>query len=122
MRIQRRNGPIPRISLNGRHVTETTNEFGTPATSNTAFTLLTCTVQPYVGDDFILGSDGYGTKDLFTVFTATQLTAGDENSTVKADEVQINNQWYKVIKVQPWGVGVIPHYCATVVLKDAGLI
>jgi hypothetical protein len=122
MRIQRRNGPIPRISLNGRHVTETLNEFNTPTIDTEPFTLLTCTVQPYVGDDFTLGAEGFGTKEVFTVFTATQLTAGSEASEVKADEVQINGQWFKVIKVQPWGVGVIPHYCATVILKDEGLV
>ena len=122
MRIPRRNGPIPKITLNARHVTETVNQFGTPTTTNVAFTCELCTVQPFVGDDLVIAQDGFSTKDVYTLFTATPVTSGDEDSDVKADEVEYKGKWYKVYKVQDWDVGIIPHFCATLVLKDGGLV
>lgn len=122
MRMKRRNGPIPRKSLNARHVTEVLDDFGTPTITEVPFTLTLCTVQPFVGDDFILGSDGLQNKDVFTVFTETPLQSGKEGSEIKADEVEINGEWYIVYKAQPWQVGIgLDHYCATVILKDEGL-
>ena len=121
--IKRRNGAIPRKTLQARHKQDVLDEFERPLTPTvTPFSAKNCTVQPYVGDTFQLAPDGFQGKDVFTVFTETLLTRGKEGSLIKPDELLINNVWFRVVKVKPWQVGLIPHYECIVVELDEGLV
>ena len=121
--IKRRNGAIPRKTLQARHKQDVLDEFERPLTPvTTPFKIYNCTVQPYVGDTFQLAPDGFQGKDVFTLFTETLLTRGKEDSLIKPDEVLINNIWFRVVKVKPWQVGLIPHYECIVVELDEGLV
>lgn len=123
MRYARRNGAIKRPTLQARHVTDVLDEFERPQTPVlTLFDATLCTWQPYVGDTFQLAPDGFQGKDVLTLFTATELTKGREGGVIKPDEVLIKNVWYRVVKVKPWSVGIIPHYECVVVEIDEGLI
>lgn len=123
MRMKRRSGPIPRITLSARHVTETVNAFNEPTgLTKTPFNALLCTIQPFVGDDMLPALEGFSTKDVYTVFTETEIIAGEEGTAIKSDEIQIYNKWYRVVKVKKWQVGVIPHYEVVCILLDTGLI
>jgi hypothetical protein len=77
-----------------------------------------CTVQPYIGKDLSILEDGYNTRDIRTVFTETKCSVGKEGSDQLADEVLIDETWFKVIKAQPWQTGIISHYALTVVELD----
>lgn len=119
----KRRGGIPRKPLDARHVQDILDEFERPTgRSLVSFQALYCTVQPYIGDVFLLAPDGFQGKDIFTVFTETQLSIGKEGGTTKPDEVLINSKWFRVVKVQPWQVGLIPHYECVVVELDEALI
>lgn len=123
MAIRRSNSKIPRRTLQGRSVEEQLDEFERPELIlRQPFDVNKCTVQPYTGDRLALSSDGFQGKDIQTIFTETELTSGLEASNRKADEVLINSRYYKVVKVKPWQVGVIPHYECIVVEIDEGLI
>lgn len=121
--IKRRNGAIPRKTLQARRKQDVSDEFERPLTPIvTPFEAKNCTIQPYVGDTFQLAPDGFQGKDVFTVFTETLLTRGKEGSLIKPDELLINNVWFRVVKVKPWQVGLIPHYECIVVELDEGLV
>lgn len=120
--IKRRRGAIPRKTLQARHVQDTVDKFGTPQVGQavyTPFNLLFCTVQPYVGEDLIVADTGFQSKRAYTIFTETAVTEGEEDSLIKPDEVLIDGDWYRVMKVKPWQVGVIPHY-EVIVVKIVG--
>lgn len=122
MRNKRR-GAIPRKTLEGRHITDNVDKFNRPlAPTITPFEAKLCTVQPYVGEDLIVGADGFQSKSAFTVFTDTPITEGEEGSLIKPDELLIYGKWYRAAKVKVWQVGVIPHYECTFVQKDLGAI
>lgn len=123
MRLGRRKSSgIPRKDLSARHVVETLDQYGMPTTTVTPFSLINCTVQPYQSDELLLQPDGLAIKDAYTIYTDTLATAGEEGSTVKADEVSLFGGWYKVLKSSPWQVGVINHYELIVVRKQENLV
>lgn len=123
--IKRRRGVIPRKSLQARHVQDTVDKFGSPVQGQaiyTPFTLNNSTVQPYTGEDLAVIDTGFQNKKTFVIFTETKVTEGDEDSLTKPDEVMVFDEWYRVVKVKPWQVGVIPHYEVTVVKIVGNLI
>ena len=123
--IKRRRGVIPRKSVQGRHVQDTVDDFGRPLVGQavyTPFNVLNTTVQPYIGEDFMAADSGFQSKRTYTIFTETKLTEGEEDSIIKPDEVMIDGDWYRVVKVKPWQVGVIPHYECVVVKIVGNLI
>jgi hypothetical protein len=120
--IKRRRGVIPRKTVQGRHVQDTVDNFGRPLVGQavyTPFNLLNTTVQPYQGEDLMVLDTGFQSKRAFTLFTETKVTEGEEDSQIKPDEVMIDGDWYRVVKVKPWQVGVIPHY-EVIVVKTVG--
>jgi hypothetical protein len=123
MRQKRRNSSIPRKNLPARRVVETVNDFNEVVGKTlTNFTLKLCTVQPMVGNDMLALVDGYQNKDCYTIWTQTECRVGKEGTHIKADEIQLYNKWYRVLKVKNWSVGVIPHYEVLVVEIDEGLV
>lgn len=120
--MKRSRGAIPRKKLNGRHVQQVVNDFSEiTGYTYTPFELKQCTAQPLVGDDLINAVEGYDSKSVYTVYTETKVTQGKQGTNIKPDEIQINGEWYRVIKVKAWQVGVIPHYEVTCVEIDEGL-
>lgn len=116
---------LPRITLEARHVEDNVDKFGRPDPLNplyTPFDLEFCTVQPYVGDDLIVSGDGFDSKTVYTIFTETEVTEGEDDSTIKPDEVKVYGKWYRVAKVKRWQTGVIPHYEIIVVKKQGGTV
>lgn len=112
-------GGIPRVTLQGRGVTQGTDSRGRPtARTYTPFDLLSCTVQPYIGDDLLTLEDGYSNKNVLKIWTETKCVTTKEGSAELADEVYFDGDWYKVKKSQPWQNGVISHYELTVVQID----
>ena len=119
----RRSSLIKRKDVQARSVTEALDYLNRPqGIVKTLYTLKECTVQPYVGDDLILAGDGFQNKSAYTIFTNTAVTEGLEGSTRKADEIQLYNDWYKVVKVKNWMVGVIPHYEVVCIRMDEALL
>lgn len=122
MRLKRRNGTIPRITLQARRVVEVRDRFNRIlSTDLTTFDAELCTVQPFVGDTFLLSPEGFQNKDVYTLFTQTKLQIGKQGTTEKADEVFFDNKWFRVVKVKNWSVGLIPHYECVIVELDEGL-
>lgn len=119
----RRSSLIKRKELQARSVTETLDYLNRPSDIvKTNFTLYECTVQPFVGKDFILTADGLQSKSVYTIFTNTLVIVGDEGGSRKADEILIDNEWYRVVRVKQWFVGVIPHYEVVCIRIDEALI
>lgn len=122
MRFKRRNGAIRRITLKARKVVEVRDDFNRILSTNTTtFNAELCTVQPFVGDTFLLSPEGLQNKDVYTLFTSTPLQVGKQGTANKADEVFYDNKWFRVVKVKNWAVGLIPHYECIIVELDGGL-
>lgn len=118
----KRRGGIPRKSLQARRVIEVTNDFNEVISlTTTNFQALYCTVQPYEGDLFTPDVLGFTDRDVFTVFTETELKVGQEGTNRKPDEVMIEGKWFKVVKVKRWTT-LLKHYEVVVVEKDEGLL
>ncbi len=118
----KRRGAMPRKTLQARRIVETRNEFNeVVSVTPTTFQALYCTVQPYEGDLFTPDVLGYTDKDVFTVFTETELRVGNEGTNRKPDEVQIEGKWFKVVKVKRWTT-LLNHYECVVIEKDEGLL
>jgi len=122
--IKRRRGAITRFDIQARHVQDDVDKFGRPSDTPTytPFTAERCTVQPYVGGDLLVAADGFGDKEVYTVFTDTYLSQGKEGGLEKPDEVFIFDEWYRVAKTKRWQNGVINHYECVVVKIDEGLV
>jgi len=119
----RRSGLIPRKTIPARRSVETTNDFNEViGITNQSFNALQCTVQPVVGGSMTPDLIGYADREIYTVYTETQLVVGLEGTNRKPDELFIYNKWFKVIRCKRWQVGVIPHYECVVVEKDEGLL
>jgi hypothetical protein len=117
-----RRGLIPRKTLQAKRIVEVRNEFNEVVSiTPTVFQALNCTVQPYEGDLFSPDTNGYTDRDIFTVFTATELKVGQEGTNRKPDEIQIEGKWFKVVKVKRWTT-LINHYECVVIEKDVGLL
>lgn len=122
MRIKRRNGAIRRVTLQARRVVEVRDRFNRIVSTNTeSFNAELCTVQPFVGDTFLLTPEGLQNKDVYTVFTQTKLQVGKQGTTEKPDEIFFDGKWFRVAKVKNWSVGLIPHYECIIVELDEGL-
>lgn len=114
---------LPRKDIQARHVTDVVDKFGEPTGATyTDFTMSKCTVQPYVGSDFILGTDGFTDKTVYTVFTDTFVTDGLDGGVTKPDEAYIYGKWFRCAKVRIWGNDVISHYECVFVEMTEGLI
>lgn len=122
MRIKRRNGSIPRLTLTARRVVEIRDRFNRITGTNTeSFSAKLCTVKPFVGDTFLLSPEGLQNKDVYTLFTETKLQVGKQGTTEKPDEIFFDGKWFRVAKVKNWSVGLIPHYECIIVELDEGL-
>ena len=118
--IRKRRGAIPRRNLQARSVVYTVDKFNRPTTPTyNLFTLENCTIQPYVGEDFLVAGEGFQNKKAFTIFTDTSVSVGEEDSNIKPDQVYVMDGWYRVVKVKPWLNNVISHY-EIVVVKITG--
>lgn len=118
----KRRGVIPRKTLPARRIVETRNIFNEVVSlTQTDFQALYCTVQPYEGDLFTPDVLGFTDKDVFTVFTETELKVGQEGTNRKPDELMIEGKWFKVVKVKRWTT-LLKHYEVVVIEKDEGLI
>jgi hypothetical protein len=118
----KRRGGIPRKTLPAKRNVEVRNEFNeVTSITETNFQALHCTVQPYEGDMFTPDVLGYTDKDVFTVFTETELKVGQEGTNRKPDEVMIEGKWFKVVKVKRWQT-LLKHYEVVVIEKDEGLL
>lgn len=119
----KRRGLLPRTTVQGRRIVEVRNEFNEVISlTPTTFQVNRVTIQPFVGDKLSPDLNGYQNMELYTVFTETPLQIGIEGSTRKADEININGSWYRVVAVKQWGVGVIPHYECVCAKMDQGLL
>lgn len=113
MRIGRRSfSGIPKQTLSARRVTYTDNPYGDASQTSTSFSLSMCTVQPFIGSRIQLMNEGYREMIELVVFTQTEVKGNKQGTNQGGDEIFINGAWYKVLEVQPWQVGVIPHYYA----------
>jgi len=118
----KRRGAMPRKTLQARRIVETRNEFNeVTSVTPTTFQALYCTVQPYEGDLFTPDVLGYAVRDVFTVFTETELKVGQEGTGNKPDEVMIEGKWFRVVKVKRWTT-LLKHYEVIVIEKDEGLV
>lgn len=111
--IKRRSSAIRRVTLPARRVTDVIDKFGRPIIGQSQYTLFdlkSCTVQPYIGEDFVIADTGLQNKKTYVVFTETEVSVGEEDGTQKPDEIFLYDEWYRVVKVRPWQTGVIPHY------------
>ena len=121
MRIGRNRGlsGIPKVTLQGRHPIQEVDSRDRPLPRTySLFDALICTYQPYVGYDLKVLEDGFNTSNIYKVFTETKCVVGKEGTTELSDELSIDGKWFKVVKSQPWQVGVRSHYCLTVVEID----
>lgn len=114
---------LPRVTLDGRRVVETVNDFNEVIDiTTTSFKVKNCTVQPYEGAAMTPDQSGYKQVEAYTIFTDTELKNGKEGTNQKPDEIKLGDKWYKVIRVKIWRNSVIPHYECIVIDKDGGLI
>jgi hypothetical protein len=121
MKIGRSRGlsGIPKVTLQGRHPVQEVDSRDRPLPRTySLFDALVCTYQPYVGYDLKVLEDGFNTTSIYKVFTDTECVVGQEGTTELSDELNIGSKWFKVVKSQPWQVGVRSHYCLTVVEID----
>jgi hypothetical protein len=118
-----RRGVIPRKNFPARRVTETLDKFNRPSgLTYTNFVCKNCTIQPFVGDVMVLGSDGMSESASFVMYTDTPMYEGGDGVNKKADQVMYLGSWHKVVKVKPWLSEVIPHYEVYLVKLDGDLI
>lgn len=117
--IKRRNGAIPRKTYSARQrtlVADNTSVFSNKTTSitYTPFSVINCTIQPASGSDLKTLDEGFRNKEVYILRTETAVIAVDEGSPRLSDQIQFNGvsglDWFDVIKVKNWSVGVIPHY------------
>lgn len=122
MRIGRRSfSGIPKQTLSARSVTLVDNPYGPATQTYVPFTLNICTVQPFVDSEVELQNSGYREKVDLVVFTQTSVKGNKQGTDEGGDEILINNEWYKVLEVKAWQVGVIPHYYACCMKIEEGL-
>lgn len=89
------------------------------------FTLENCTVQPASGTELETLPEGYRDAEVFNIFTNTPLRTAIRGTDSKADEVFLGSPYtpkegyFTVIQSKAWQNGVINHYHAVVVRKNA---
>lgn len=111
---------IPRKTFNARRNTQVLDSYNlptNPAPSN--FTVENAGLQPTTGNKATATTDGYTDKEMYCLFTTTELQQPDEGSNDKGDEVEVfPNRWATVLRVEPWQYGLQSHYKVTLVMNN----
>ena len=80
------------------------------------FTIENASVQPVTGYSLQAVPEGYRDNRVVKIYTTTEVVIGEEGTTLKGDQIEFETgRWGRVIKVEPWQVGVQSHYLAFVV-------
>lgn len=108
---------IPRKTLNAKRLTGGVDPDGYPIDDVEApFIVENASVQPVTGYALQAVPEGYRDNRVVKVYTTTEVLIADEGTTLKGDLVEFETgRWGRVIKVEPWNVGVQSHYLAFVV-------
>jgi len=108
---------IPRKTLNAKRVTGGVDADGYPIDDvDVAFTVENASVQPVTGYSLQAVPEGYRDNRVVRVYTTTEVLIGDEGTDLKGDQIEFEpGRWGRVVKVEPWQVGVQSHYLAFVV-------
>lgn len=81
----------------------------------TAVTFKECTVQPSTQTELMVLDEGLRDKNVFTMYTKTEIRSILEGTTRLPDLVVVNGVEYTVVKVMSWQNNIINHYKAMLV-------
>ena len=110
---------IPRKTFNAKRITQTLGPRNRPVENESTFTVDNAGLQPSKGFDAKATTDGYKDKELYDLFTTTELKAPDEGTDSKGDLIEITSgKWARVVKVEDWDYGLQSHYKAKLVVEN----
>lgn len=85
-----------------------------PAT-RTPITFRECTVQPSTQNELLVLDEGLRDKNVFTMYTKTEIRSVVEGTNQLPDIVVIDGVEHTVVKSMPWKNNIINHYKALLV-------
>lgn len=74
-----------------------------------------CTIQPSTQNELLVLDEGLRDKNVFTMYTKTEIRSVVEGTTQLPDIVVINGVEHTVVKAMPWNNNIINHYKALLV-------
>lgn len=81
----------------------------------TPITFFECTIQPSTQNELLVLDEGLRDKNVFTMYTKTEIRSVVEGTTQLPDLVVINGIEHTVVKSMPWNNNIINHYKALLV-------
>lgn len=110
---------IPRKQFNAKRESETLDAYNLPTFTSTTFTIENAGLQPITGEDARATSEGYKDKEIYILYTTTELKGPEEGTSNRGDLVEIEaGKWARVLKVEPWQYGLQSHYKAKLVVEN----
>lgn len=102
---------IPRKVFNGKRIAITYDAYNLPTDGETAFDVENASAQPISGNDATASLQGYKDKNIYVLYTTTEVKSADEGTATKGDLIEIETgRWFRVVKVKYWNVGIRTHY------------
>lgn len=83
--------------------------------TRTPITFMECTIQPSTQNELLVLDEGLRDKNVFTMYTKTEIRSVVEGTNQLPDIVVIDSIEYTVIKSMPWNNNIINHYKALLV-------
>lgn len=93
---------------------------GEPVAGSTSTFTSVASVQPFPGREAKNLPEGIETHDARVMFAEELLRAADDRTKTQADRVTVDGDVFEVLKVEPWGGNLLPHYRATLVRRGYG--
>lgn len=108
---------IPRKIFNAKRLTGGVDSDGYPIDDvEVPFTVENASFHPVSGYALQAVPEGYRDSRVGKIYTTTETLIADEGTDLKGDLIEFETgKWARVIKVEPWNVGVQTHYLAYVV-------
>lgn len=101
---------IPRFTYTARRYTQVMDAYNIPSTTFVEFPVEEAGApQPVIGENQVVLPEGFRNKDLFRIFTTTDVRGVNEGSSERPDLIFIFTHWYTVVKVHDWTYGVRSH-------------
>lgn len=118
MKLKRKLLPSP-LQVDGKRLVQELDEYNYPTKSVfVPFIAQINSYQPIKSSEQLLLPEGFRTRKGFKVFSQTELRCVEEGKEQYADKLFIENEWYDVIVVDKWDVGVQPHYEALITREE----
>ncbi|MCK5609862.1 hypothetical protein KAR91_48770 [Candidatus Pacearchaeota archaeon] len=79
-------------------------------------TTIETTVQPLRGKEMELLPEGRRDSQAYKLYPGMLMLTADTSNRQNPDQVQIDNEWYEAVIVEPWQNAILNHY-KTIVVK-----